>query len=447
MTKKYFLIPVFIISIFTFVYAEDGSLLEPFKKGERLLILAPHPDDEAIGCAGIIQQALSEGAQVKIAYLTNGDYNQLAFIVYEKRLVLKKSGFIYMGEVRRLEAIKAMQLLGVPESNLIFLGYPDFGTLAIFSQYWQTTRPYHNLLTRISSVPYKENFSFQAPYVGESILSDLKNILLRYKPTKIFVSHPLDTNVDHKTFYLFLQIALEDLEKDIPAPKVYPYLIHCLGWPMPRHYHPELGLQPTDKFSDTYLNWYKFGLTQVQLNKKYQIVLSYKSQAESSAFYLLSFVRKNELFSDCPVIELARQSSSSGLAAYFSVISAINNAQEAGEVSCAVIDDTLLVRIEKTKEISRRSGFQIYLFGYSNKTPFAQMPKLHIIARYNKFKAFDKKTKVKPQGSVIISSPRTLIFKIPLQALGDPKFILASLKVCGGGLPIDTLGFRKIVIK
>ena len=55
--------------------------LEPFKKGQRVLILAPHPDDEAIACAGVIQQALKAGAKVKIVYLTNGDHNELGFIV------------------------------------------------------------------------------------------------------------------------------------------------------------------------------------------------------------------------------------------------------------------------------------------------------------------------------------------------------------------------------
>ncbi len=52
-------------------YAE----LESFKKNERILILAPHPDDESIACAGIIQKALGAGAQVRIVYLTNGDHN------------------------------------------------------------------------------------------------------------------------------------------------------------------------------------------------------------------------------------------------------------------------------------------------------------------------------------------------------------------------------------
>ncbi|MBN2830786.1 MAG: PIG-L family deacetylase, partial [Candidatus Omnitrophica bacterium] len=68
--------------------------LEPFIRDERVLIFAPHPDDEAIACAGVIQEALSKGAKVKIVYLTHGEHNQFAFIVYKKRVILKTKEFI-----------------------------------------------------------------------------------------------------------------------------------------------------------------------------------------------------------------------------------------------------------------------------------------------------------------------------------------------------------------
>ena len=48
---------------------------------DRVLILAPHPDDETIGTAGVLQQAKKAGAQVKVVCFTNGDANELAFIV------------------------------------------------------------------------------------------------------------------------------------------------------------------------------------------------------------------------------------------------------------------------------------------------------------------------------------------------------------------------------
>jgi LmbE family N-acetylglucosaminyl deacetylase len=437
---------------------KENKYIGPFKKGERVLILAPHPDDEAIGCAGVIQQALFSKAQVKIVYLTNGDHNQIAFIVYEKRPVLRKGEFIHLGEVRRWESIKAMKLLGLNENNLIFLGYPDFGTFTIFTRYWQSKKPFKSLLTRISSVPYKENLSFQAPYVGESILSDLKKVILAYRPDKIFVSHPADTNVDHRSLYLFLQIALRDLEKKIPEPKIYPYLIHCIGWPLPRHYHPELTLEPPQKFKDSQIDWLKYELTKEQLNKKYQAILCYKSQTSSSAFYLLAFARKNELFGNYHDVEVPKQATLEEASFYGSsnmyVDSDIRGARNVGQIiegkdliGYTAFDDYFFIRIKKAQTLSRKLSFMVYLFGYNSKIPFSSMPKIRIIVKNKKFKVLDKGKPIKPEGISLELNSSVLILKVPFAALGSPEFLLTSLKAYGGIFPVAASAFRKIEIK
>ncbi|HUP50449.1 MAG TPA: PIG-L family deacetylase [Thermoanaerobaculia bacterium] len=41
-------------------------------RGERLLVLAPHPDDEVIGCGGLVAQHLGEGRAVQILIATDG---------------------------------------------------------------------------------------------------------------------------------------------------------------------------------------------------------------------------------------------------------------------------------------------------------------------------------------------------------------------------------------
>jgi LmbE family N-acetylglucosaminyl deacetylase len=40
--------------------------------GKRILILSPHPDDEAVGAAAAIARAKARGASVSVAFLTNG---------------------------------------------------------------------------------------------------------------------------------------------------------------------------------------------------------------------------------------------------------------------------------------------------------------------------------------------------------------------------------------
>lgn len=41
-------------------------------RGDRFLILSPHPDDEAIGCGGLICRALQQEAAVLVAFITDG---------------------------------------------------------------------------------------------------------------------------------------------------------------------------------------------------------------------------------------------------------------------------------------------------------------------------------------------------------------------------------------
>lgn len=48
----------------------DTLRLEP---NERIVIVAPHPDDEVLACGGLIQQALALEDSVWVVYVTAGD--------------------------------------------------------------------------------------------------------------------------------------------------------------------------------------------------------------------------------------------------------------------------------------------------------------------------------------------------------------------------------------
>jgi LmbE family N-acetylglucosaminyl deacetylase len=217
MRARLFFFSIVFLSVISGAVAEEGKFFHPaptisplgcFSKDDRVLVFAPHPDDESIACAGVIQRAVKSGAQVYAAYLTNGDHNEFSFIVYEKHLALRRDEFIHLGQTRQKEARAALKLLGVREENTFFLGYPDFGTFAIFCDYWRPGAPFQDILTRVNKVPYKTDLSYGAPYLAQNILSDLKQVLLKSRPTKVFVSHPADVNVDHKALYLFLEVAL-----------------------------------------------------------------------------------------------------------------------------------------------------------------------------------------------------------------------------------------------
>ena len=55
---------------------------------DRVLVLAPHPDDEVLGAGGVIQQAVAQKLPIKIVFLTYGDSNQWSFLLYRKHPVV-----------------------------------------------------------------------------------------------------------------------------------------------------------------------------------------------------------------------------------------------------------------------------------------------------------------------------------------------------------------------
>src|SRR5258708_6098029 len=73
-------------------------------RGERLLVLAPHPDDEVIGCGGLVALHLREGRKVHVVVATDG---------------------AQAGEAsqRQSESRAALALLG--DATIEFLGFPD----------------------------------------------------------------------------------------------------------------------------------------------------------------------------------------------------------------------------------------------------------------------------------------------------------------------------------
>lgn len=438
--------------------------LEPFSQNDSILILAPHPDDEILGCSGVIQRAVKAGAKVRLVFLTNGDSNELAFIVYEKRLVFKKKAFLYLGEVRRKESILAMQLLGLPQDNLIFLGYPDFGTMAIFKNYWNKSQPYTSLLTRVSNVPYPDDFSYGKPYKAENILADMKFILREFKPNKIFLTSPIDTNADHRALYLFLRLALlelgEEFSKDI---KVYSYLVHHYNWPKPRHFHPELKLTiPSDMLTSDYA-WYNLDLNEGEINKKHNSLLVFKSQTESSAFYLLSFVRKNELFFRAPDIKLKNKSSDNVLAwsskfntsqakedrkANYSggETSADNSADNNVALSFARDEKNLLIKISPLKQ-PFITNFSIYLFGYKKQVAFPEMPKIRLKIIGNAIDVLNGRIKMEVEGVNLKKEDKDIIITLPVSVLNEPEVIFCSVNTSLRSLSYDSNAWSVITLK
>ncbi len=77
----------------------------------RILVVAPHHDDEVIGCGGSIAYLSKNGYQVDVAYMTAGDVG------------IPGSESAQAIAIRETEAQRACQILGVGEK--FFLRYAD----------------------------------------------------------------------------------------------------------------------------------------------------------------------------------------------------------------------------------------------------------------------------------------------------------------------------------
>jgi LmbE family N-acetylglucosaminyl deacetylase len=84
---------------------------------ETIVIVAPHMDDEALACGGLIAQ-LPHKNKLHIIYATDGMRSPAPIMAGDK---ISPD----LGKVRMNESVKAMTLLGVPEQNLHFLCLPE----------------------------------------------------------------------------------------------------------------------------------------------------------------------------------------------------------------------------------------------------------------------------------------------------------------------------------
>src|SRR5262249_28804815 len=98
-----------------------------FSSATRLLVVAPHPDDETLGAGGLIQRVLQAGGAVKVVFMTSGDGFPTG--VTSARHIQQPQARDYReyGMLRRTEAKQALALLGVHGKDVVFLGFPDSG--------------------------------------------------------------------------------------------------------------------------------------------------------------------------------------------------------------------------------------------------------------------------------------------------------------------------------
>lgn len=88
-----------------------------------VLVLAPHPDDEVVGCGGALYLHGRAGATVTVAYMTDGRQGSLRLHGTDLVGVERETFQRELVQMRKAEAAAAARILGVGE--LVFLDFPD----------------------------------------------------------------------------------------------------------------------------------------------------------------------------------------------------------------------------------------------------------------------------------------------------------------------------------
>jgi len=272
--------------------------LAPARRDDRILIVAPHVDDEAIAAGGYVFDAIANGAEVYVVYLTAGDCARFSARLMHKTLEPTASNYLSVGRTRIAEAHAAMKLLGVPADHLFVLGYPDRGLRAMVDNPDAIVR---SSGTRAHEVPYDDALSPGSQYKIENAISDLKQVIELTRPTTVVAPVPFDQHPDHAATAEIVDFALDELQW---RPSRLGYLVHSRRM-KPLVNTPERALLPPTRMKG--FSWATYPLSDRVQQVKTDVLMTYKSQKPYVFLLRNAFVRRNELFFVYPTSADERQ--------------------------------------------------------------------------------------------------------------------------------------------
>jgi LmbE family N-acetylglucosaminyl deacetylase len=167
--------------------------------GSRVLVLAPHPDDESLATGGLLQKVSDAGGECRVIFLTDGENNPWPQRVIERRWRIKTTDKERWGCRRRLEATSALAELGVSESVAAFWGFPDQGLTGL-------------LLA-----------------AGDELTDRLARELDEWRPSVLVTPSSLDLHPDHSAVAVFARLALASRKSMSVDPLHIEYRVHGRG--------------------------------------------------------------------------------------------------------------------------------------------------------------------------------------------------------------------------
>ena len=213
--------------------------------GARLMLIAPHPDDEALPCSVVLQRALEAGVSVRVVYLTDGDNNPWPQRFLERKWRLRETDRERWGKMRQGEALAALRVLGLTDESVSFLGLPDQGLT--------------NLLLR-------DRNSFV-----ERMACEIRS----WNPTDIVAPSIFDTHPDHSATAVIIRLALARVFALGAGPRHFTYLVHGRSAAFSK---PAIPLLPSPTETEKKIRAIECHRTQTRLSRRR--FLSYAARPE-----------------------------------------------------------------------------------------------------------------------------------------------------------------------
>jgi len=164
-------------------------------RGERLLLLAPHPDDETLAAGALLQRTLAHGGRALVVLATDGDNNPWTQRLVERRIRIGPVDSARFGQRRRAEALAALAELGLSETDAVFLGLPDQAITDLV-------------------------------IAGDQAAAErLADVFRSWQATLLVLPSLYDLHPDHSALAVLTRLALERAAPG-PAPQVLSYIVH-----------------------------------------------------------------------------------------------------------------------------------------------------------------------------------------------------------------------------
>jgi LmbE family N-acetylglucosaminyl deacetylase/protein-L-isoaspartate O-methyltransferase len=151
------------------------------------LVLAPHQDDESLGCGGLIAYLTANGKKVSVIFTTDGSASHLNSVSFPKEK---------LAALRNQEALQALEILGVLKDQVTFYHGKDSGLEA----------------------EGEEGFTEH--------VERLKLDISKLQPELILVPYELDPHRDHRATWQMLVKATDGLRGFSPIIWEYPIWLY-----------------------------------------------------------------------------------------------------------------------------------------------------------------------------------------------------------------------------